>query len=513
MAVLFFYWINLFPLLVRFYYSGFQSVEFLFTLFYSLLFVIPLFFTGRYSKRYVWTLFFPVTVLGIIDLFYAFVFKSQLVLPVMSTVFESNPGESSEFISMYLTFPLMGLVIFYVLIAVVLAQFSKPFPSMKPMRKGLRVLMLTVALLILPLKSGEWAKSFSFNNTLKPLILFGQYLTEHQRYLQGQNNWKEQGHFSEISSISKSERDDTIVLVIGESLTRRHMSLYGYGRPTTPLLGKRDLLIYRDVTSPSFVTVESLKSISTFATVENKDKYFDEGNIVDYFKQAGYHTFWFSNQQMIEGRLTAVSANAFSSDDYRFLNKSGTEIGALSFDSVLFSPLEEALKHPAKKKLIILHLLGSHMSYKNRYPDEWKDSFKDNSSFPPFALKDWQKEMTNAYDTSVLYTDWILDQILTRMEGIKSRASMVFLSDHGEEVFDSMNFVGHVDTSKVVFEIPLLIWVNKQFISSSSGLYKRMKRAEDKSWRSDGLPHLLIDLAELRSNEFDSLQSLISPVY
>ncbi len=516
MSVLFLIWVNLLPAVIRSFFGGFDPLELVLTILYSLVFALPLFFLGKYSKRYLWSLFGPLMVLGLVDLFYAYVFKSQLVLPVMSTIFESNPGESSEFLSMYLSLDLLVLAIFYVLVAVPLVHFARPFPSMPLTRKILRVGMLSLALVIMPLKSGNWASAFSYHSGLKPLIMLTEYVTEYRHYLQGRDTWQKSGKFSPITSLEEVDLEQTIVLVIGESLTRRHMSLYGYGRPTTPILdlmAKQDELKFYAAQSPSFVTVESLKTLTTFATVEKKDDYYQKGNIIDYFKQAGFRTFWFSNQQMIEGRITAVSANAYSADEYRFLNKSGTDLAQKSYDQILLPALQSALNNPAKKKLIVLHLLGSHMSYKNRYPDNWKDSFKENKNYPPFALTAWQRKMVDEYDTSVLYTDWLMGQILYQLKAIPHRAAMVFLSDHGEEVFDSMNFVGHVDTSKVVFEIPLMTWVNNVYRAQNPGVYKRMIKAQERNWRADGLPHLLIEMARLTSEEFDPRQSLISPVY
>lgn len=517
MAFLFLLWMNLLPTLLRQFYNGLQVVELLYCALYSLIFALPLFFTGKKSKTYLWSLYLPLSVFGLVDLFYAQVFKSSLVLPVMSTIFESNPGESSEFISMYLSLNLFLLALLYMLVAVPLVYFSKPLPPMEKARKLLRFSLLLLAMLILPLKSKDWTIAFHYHSALKPLVMFGQYLSDSKRYQQGRENWKLNGKFSAIELVDPKAEEMTLVLVIGESLTRRHMSVYGYPRPTTPVLAHSqavgELIAFTQVSAPSFVTVEALKTISTFATVEKMDDYYDKGNVVDYFRQAGFETFWFSNQQMIEGRLTSVSANAFAAHQYRFLNESGTKLGVQSFDEVLLPSLDQALKHPAKRKLIVLHQLGSHMSYKNRYPENFANAFQEDVSFPPYAIAQWQKQMVNEYDRSVLYSDWFLGQVMERLREINHSASLVFLSDHGEEVFDSMDFVGHVDTSKVVFEIPLIIWPNKHYRENFKNSFKRFQAAEHRSWRSDGLPHLLIELARLSSDEFDPRQSLISPVY
>lgn len=511
MAILYFLWLNLFPLFVRFYQSSFNGQELVFSILYSLIPLVPFFFLQKRAKLYIWSLFLPLLVFGLLDIFYSYVFKTTLVSPVVSTVFESNPGESSEFISMYLSVGLFALAFIYCFVAAGLAHFSKALPPLKSKRAFFRLGMLLLAFTLLPLQTGNWIEPLKYHNLSRPLEFMVQHFVEHQRYAKAQEQWKKGSSFSTIHS--SNTHPQTLVLVIGESLTRRHMQLFGYARETNPLLSKRPLYLFNEVSSPSFVTVEALKTISTFATVEKKERYFAQGNIIDYFKQAGFRTYWFSNQQMMEGRLTAVSANAFSADEYRFLNKSGEKLGAVSYDEVLLPALEEALQNPASKKLIVLHLLGSHMSYKFRYPLAFASVFQDEKRFPPFALNDWQKNIVNEYDRSVLYTDMILDQVLERLEKRQEETSLIFLSDHGEEVFDSMDFVGHVNTSEVVYQIPFLLWLNKRFEQNNKNLVKRMKRAENRPWRSDGLPHLLIGVAGLQSEEYDPLQDLFSPVY
>ena len=49
---------------------------------------------------------------------------------------------------------------------------------------------------------------------------------------------------------------DTAVIVIGESAARAHLSLYGYGRETTPALDakKDELVVFRNVISARPVT-------------------------------------------------------------------------------------------------------------------------------------------------------------------------------------------------------------------------------------------------------------------
>lgn len=58
---------------------------------------------------------------------------------------------------------------------------------------------------------------------------------------------------------------DNIIIVIGESASRKHHSIYGYYLPTTPFLEKKknEIIVFNDVTSTYSTTSESMKMFMT----------------------------------------------------------------------------------------------------------------------------------------------------------------------------------------------------------------------------------------------------------
>ena len=66
----------------------------------------------------------------------------------------------------------------------------------------------------------------------------------------------------------------TLVLVIGESTNRDHMSLYGYPRSTTPKLDamRQELSVFKQVVAPRPYTIEVLQQALTLADQENPDQ-------------------------------------------------------------------------------------------------------------------------------------------------------------------------------------------------------------------------------------------------
>ncbi|MFD0462844.1 sulfatase-like hydrolase/transferase [Microvirga aerilata] len=133
----------------------------------------------------------------------------------------------------------------------------------------------------------------------------------------------------------KNEGPITHILVIGESTTRRHMSLYGYGRDTTPRLSQlameKQIEIAQDACSSRGATLQQFKELLTFATREDHRALFTGPNLVQVMKSAGFHSYWISNQQLVGGLNTgsdnwpAVFAQA--ADVQTFINKRGFGAG------------------------------------------------------------------------------------------------------------------------------------------------------------------------------------------
>lgn len=231
----------------------------------------------------------------------------------------------------------------------------------------------------------------------------------------------------------------TLVLVLGESTTREHMHLYGYGRDTTPnldALAARDnsLTVFRNVVSPRPYTIEVMQQILTFGDEQHPDRFLTDPSLINLMKQAGYKTFWITNQQTMTKRNTMLTTFSQQTDVPVYLNNQRSQ-NASQFDSVVLEPFDKALRDPAQKKLIIVHLLGTHMDYRYRYPAQF-EHFKDNVGAPA-ALSPDQVETYNFYDNAVRYNDFIVSDLIKRYSATTPNGFLLYLSDHGEDVYSS----------------------------------------------------------------------------
>ncbi len=246
--------------------------------------------------------------------------------------------------------------------------------------------------------------------------------------------------------------DGDIYLVLGESLTPNHMSLYGYKRQTTPLLEKLK-------TDPNFYFTKALSSgVSTdiaLAFLMNITYGLGAGNVVYGGKQClnklaklnGFKTYFLSSQSQQQLRYIANSICPKFIDTYRSLDDLDPEIedSNAADDLVLLEGLDLV---DSDKNFVILHQRGSHSPYNLRYPS-------DQAVFP--IGNDHTQNRVNHYDNSVVQFDIFMDRLIRKVKMRKRPAVVVYVSDHGEGLGEEGNW-GHGKLVRTSYEVPVLIY-------------------------------------------------------
>ena len=305
----------------------------------------------------------------------------------------------------------------------------------------------------------------------------------------------------------------TFVLIIGESCSRRHMSLYGASRKTNPKLEIRDdLIVYSDVVSPYSNTLNSVLSILSQSNLEHKVSFENSIDIIDIFHSAGFKTYWISNQSPIGIWDNLVTVFAKKSDNFKFVNTTSNSsfeaIFTTSYDSKLFEPFISALNEDVDKKFIVLHLMGSHSSYSKRYP----------ADFDIFSGANGKQETIAEYDNSILYNDFIIDSLLNIIisnDSLHSNCitSAIYLADHGENVYDELDRVGH-DYSNILpkanVEIPFIVWLSPAYLKLNQDKTTIIKSNSNKPFVSDDLFHSIMDLNGIESKYLEEERSVFS---
>lgn len=268
-----------------------------------------------------------------------------------------------------------------------------------------------------------------------------------------------------LSSVTSCDEEQVHVVIVGESTSRWHMGIYGYNRKTNPLLSKikEDLTIYNNVITSNTITIQSLDKALTLSDNENPYRS-SNASIVQLANEAGFETYWISNQKPIGSSETIPTLIANAAKHKYFVS---TEASSYNIhDGKLLPVLDQVLTSTkVKKKLIFLHLMGTHNIYKRRYPEKYKYfTNKNNSS----NKSDRANSYINEYDNAVRYNDFVVYEVIRKIDALKSNSFVSYFSDHGDEVFDVKDYLGHdaVQTTQAMHDIPFITWTSKKYRKS-----------------------------------------------
>ncbi len=490
-------------LVVGYFYSGIDFYRLKFILaevgisslvFFLSVFILPL----ERFKRYLYFIgYFLIAISVFLQLSYFRMFGDKIGPSTVFIVLETNMAETSEFLSAYFNF--FNLIILLILFLPLL--FIRYFP-------------------VSPGK-GDYSKLILVS-LIGILIIFYQFqtLAAHNLYSVAWNSfeeYKEQtglyekygldkplGNFQNVT-MHNSHGAQTFVLVIGESTTRHRMGIYGYPRQTTPLLSglKDELIVFKDVISPHTHTMASLSKILSLNNYENEER-IREGSMIQLMNQAGFKTFWISNQKPIGWNESLISVMAKAADKTYFPNPT-PEWQQTPFDENLLPLFQQVLKDNAQKKFIIIHLLGSHVDYKNRYPE----TFNLFTEKPPFTtskrLEDFQ--LINEYDNAIAYNDTVLYDFIKALKLKDDKSWLLYFSDHGEDVFQVNNFFGHTESKGTypMYDVPFVLWQSERFAEKNKFKFE-LKRP----YMLDDLIYSVSDLSGVYFKGFEPERSIFN---
>ena len=329
----------------------------------------------------------------------------------------------------------------------------------------------------------------------------------------GYDFWKERDYLSELAHKSnlftfgahQSERTDEpqiVVMVIGESSRYDRWSLNGYKRETNPLLKTEENLVSLSnvITAVSATRLSVPVLVSRKPATQSLKAGFSEKSFLSAFKEAGFKTYWLSNQMSFGQFDTPISVFANEADVAQFMNLGGFTDNS-NYDDVLLDPLKNAIADPAVKKLIVLHTLGNHWNYSHRHPqeyDKWKPSLFGvlNPAYTDLKLK---PELNNSYDNSILYTDWFLSQVIGTLKTSKKQSSLMYVSDHGQTLYDgTCNLAFHGHNTQYEFHVPAFVWYSDLYKTNYPAKVEQLRRNKRAKLATENIFHSLLDMANVR---------------
>lgn len=337
--------------------------------------------------------------------------------------------------------------------------------------------------------------------------------------------WKERKYLAELAERSKAfrfgarqegvaDQPQTVIMVLGESSRYDRWSLNGYKRETNPLLKQESNLVsLADVVTAVSATRLSVPVIlSRKPATQSLKAGFSEKSFLSAYREAGFKTYWLSNQMSFGQFDTPVSVFAKEADVVQFLNPGGYTDQS-SLDEILLNPLKKAMSDPAPKKLIVLHTLGNHWNYSHRHPqqfDKWQPSLfgVKNPAYTDAAQK---AKLNNSYDNSILYTDWFLSQVIGSLKVRSEMTSMMYVADHGQTLYDGtcdLAFHGH--NTQHEFHVPALVWYSDLYQRSFPDKVAQLRAHRKAKLATENVFHSLLDMSDIRYPDEQLNRSLFS---
>ena len=195
-------------------------------------------------------------------------------------------------------------------------------------------------------------------------------------------------------------------MVIGEASRAASWQLYGYERRTNPkLMARDDIFPFRAMTTLSNTTHKSVPLMLSSVAATEHDMIYHRKGLPAMFNEAGFETYFISNQSPQGAMIDYLAADA---ENVIYLD-------AGQYDAAMIKAMESAINdNPAQKMLFVLHTYGSHYSYRHRYPREFARYTPDDDVA---ISKKNIEQMRNAYDNSILYTDYFLNEVIEMLGG------------------------------------------------------------------------------------------------
>lgn len=439
-----------------------------------------------------------------------FQYKTPITMGAFAVIFETTPGEAFEFFNLLkLKHFLISLSLSILPLIILLFLPSKKSNSTKNSIRVIATIFLfsvAVASVKSIISNNHWSyKSLSFEYSFiyNDAKRIAYYFREKQKLKDIQNRRKNLT-IETSQKVGIDTTAHTVVLILGESLAKNHMSLYGYYRKTTPFLDSLSSLYrFNDVVASATQTRTAMMMMLTPATTRNLNLYYNSESLINVVNNAGYTSWWISNQMMFGISDTETSVIAKDAHHNAFIN---TDWTTASMDEKLIEPLRSALKYESTKKFIILHMIGNHHDYHKRYPNR-----------EPFILNDslinpghWDNRMIDIvkhYDNSVRYTDFVLSEVIDLLKQQPEATSVIFLSDHGQEVYDRPGVgMGHGSPRLVneAVEVPFFVW------TSDNRLWATKTKSEfiDRPFSLENLFHAVIDFLDIETASLNNSMSL-----
>lgn len=401
---------------------------------------------------------------------YYFSEKTWLGHDAILAIMQTNSGEAGSYIQTHINGYILLLLLILFIAFFILCR-AVYYDGGIVLRNKLSLVMLCIFIILNLLVVGD---TYNKNYYLEPFWDAYKILKEYKQFRASSDMRNVMINKSEILS---DDKDGLYVLVIGESQTRAHMSAYGYDRQTTPWLNTisqdENTLVFTNAFSCHTHTVPVLSYALTERNQYNDVDATQAASLVEMVKAAGYKVVWLSNQAQYGVYETPTSVIADAADEKIFISD---RVGSSRYyDGALINVLNDI--NMTGKTLLIVHLMGCHVDYVDRYPSEMSVFSEDNN--------------VDVYDNAVFYNDVVMKKLYENIRSHSNFRAMVYFSDHGEDVEDNL---GHNSGNfkPVMAKIPLYMIFSPTYVQKNGQIYRQLLKAKENMFTNDLIYNALL---------------------
>ena len=381
-----------------------------------------------------------------ISLYFINTYEVLITRAMMGNVFNTRFSEASSFFSLS---SILYILFLGIIPSIFLFAIKTNYSTFKHFLKNVGISLLIILLvLIANMRNTLWIDNNS--TQLGSLLMPWSYTVNTFRYY-GKVKKRNQKEIQLPDAQFTNDSKDVVVLIIGESARRQNFSLYGYERNTNPLLAGDSVKAYIANSAATYTTA----AVKAILDHKPTGKLYEI--LPNYLYRNGVDVVWRSYNWGQPPLHIKKYIN------YKGLAQKHPE-AKTEYDELLLAGLqEEILSCDHDKQLIVLHCSTSHgPTYNKKYPAEF-EKFTPACNTVEISTADRQ-ELLNAYDNTILYTDYLVHSVIEVLKQIPDRrCCMMFVSDHGESLGEDNLFMHGMPKNvapKEQFEIPFIVWQN-----------------------------------------------------
>ena len=436
-------------------------------------------------------------IIPVAQIIYFFTYHAPLTEAGAMAVIQTNPAEAREFILQNFGLPGVALfALFWLVLLFLMYRLNlKPVLATVPSRK------VTAVLLVICLVTGGYCgKIFEETGVMNKYLNAQSYFDLSSLF----NKYHAQ-NFAKLEVTKPAQtfaQPSTIILIIGESASRYYMSAYGYKEhDTTPWMremsAQPEFFLFKHAYTSWGQTVPSLERALTEKNQYNDKEFNQSVTILDLAKKAGYTTYWFSGQGTMGGADTPITMVAKTADHSAWLEDTLANTTSMKYDTDLLPYLKQV--NPQDNNFIVLHIMGSHDNYINRYPPEFTRWGTPNVY-----------DMVVNYDNSIAYTDKFLEEVYAYGRKNLNLQALLYFSDHGANPLhkrqpDMSEFVG--------LRIPFFLYLSREYQQLYPDTSATLRSHTDSYFTNDLLYETVAGILNIKSDHYDESNSLTSPSY